>query len=60
MGFNHYILLFLRLKHTSVLGFAMRQESVAHLSQENILPGINIEIMEVKCGRISHRKKQNG
>lgn len=60
MGFNHYILLFLRLKHTSVLGFAMRQEAVAHLSQENILPGINIEIMEVKCGRISHRKKQNG
>lgn len=57
MGFNHYILLFLSLKHFSVLGFGMRQEAVAHLLQENIFSGINIEIMEVKCGRINHRKK---
>lgn len=60
MGFNHYILLFLSLKHTNVLGFALKQEAAAHLSQENVLSGINIEIMKVKCARISHRKNQNG
>lgn len=47
MGYNHYILLFLSLKHTSVLGLAMRQEAVAHLSQENVFSGTNIEIMEI-------------
>lgn len=60
MGFNHYIVLFLSLKHTNVLGFATRQEAAAHLSEEDVLSGINIEIMEVKCSRINHRKKQNG
>lgn len=58
MGFNHCILLFCSLKHTSVLGFARRQEAVAHLSQENVFSGINIEIMEVKCGRKNHWKKR--
>lgn len=38
---------------------AMRQEAVAHLSQENVMSGINIKIMEVKWGRTSHMKKQN-
>lgn len=53
MGYNHYILLFLSLKHTSELGFAMRKEAVAHLSLENVFSGANIKIMEIKCDRIS-------
>lgn len=58
MDFNHYILLFLSLKHTSVICFAMRQEAIAHSAQENVFSGINIEITEVKCGKINHRRKQ--
>lgn len=59
MVFNH-ILLFFGLKHTNVLGFAMRQEAVAHLSQDSIFSGSNIKIMEVKHGRTSHRKNRIG